>query len=148
MLLDRAAAQLWHFLLSSYKGNCLGKVQTAQQGWQCCWRLQLQPKGASACPESLIPKKFFLPTRRDLILIEWMVLPQATLFLLCHRLQELACSSSSFPALAISSGIKIKQISAAQHHLLQSWSISSAVSQEPLLYFTLILGRRLMYTAG
>lgn len=125
-------------------GRCT--QETAQQSWECCWSLELQPKGTSAFPRPMISQKFSLPTTRDLILIKWVALPQATLCLFCHRLQELACSSSSFPALAISPGKKIKQISVAQHHLLQSWSISSAGSQELLLYFTLMLGRRLTDT--
>lgn len=151
VLLDRAASQPWHFLHSSYQGKQSGegalRKQTAQQSWECCWSLELQPKGTSAFPRPTISQKFSLPTTRDLILIEWVALPQATLCLFCHRLRELACSSSSFPALAISPGKKIKQISVAQHHhLLQSWSISSAGSQELLLYFTLMLGRRLTDT--
>lgn len=116
-LLDRAASQPWHFLRSSYQGKLSGegalRNQTAQQSWECCWSLELQPKGTSGFTEPTISKKSSLPTTRDSILIEWMALPQATLCLLCHRLQELASSSSSFPTLAISPGIKIKQISVA-----------------------------------
>lgn len=133
---------------SAPQGKLSGEGADSTAGLAVLLEPAAAAKGNFSLPRIQIPKKFCLPTRGDLILIEWMAVPQATLFLLCHRLQELACSSSSFPALAISPGIKIKQISVAQHHLLQSWSISSAVSQEPLLYFTLILGTRLMYTAG
>lgn len=95
------------------KGNCLGKVhsgtrQHSRAGsaagvWNCSQR-ELQ-----ASQNQPFPKSSPSPHQE----IERMSLPQATLCLLCHRLQELASSSSSFPALAISPGIKIKQISVA-----------------------------------